>query len=299
VLLQKRKSEVSVDVRRNPEPAAFSVPSQRHVDGRPTVAALDDVYLAFVKSGTSRAHLVLDGISLDVKDGEFCTIVGPSGSGKSTILNLIAGLITPTEGIVRFGDRPVTGINRGVGYVTQDDNLLPWRTLQANVELALEFQGVPARERAARSEELIRRVGLDGFQKHYPHELSGGMRKRVSIIRTLIYETRMILMDEPFGPLDAQTRLILQNDLLALWERMRRSVLFVTHDLVEAIALSDRIIVLSAAPARIKRVYEVNLPRPRDVFHIHEQPGFDAIYDQLWTDIREEIRGRQDDAHGC
>jgi len=253
------------------------------------VVTLSDVYLAFVKSGSSTAQLALDGISLEVKDGEFCTIVGPSGCGKSTILNLVAGLVAPTEGAVTYAGSQVTGINSAVGYVMQDDNLLPWRTLKANVELALELRGVSRRERAQRSGKLIRRVGLEGYEHHYPHELSGGMRKRASIIRTLIYDSRMILMDEPFGPLDAQTRLVLQNDLLMLWESARRSILFVTHDLVEAIALSDRIIVMSAAPSRIKRVYSVDLPRPRDVYHIHEQPGFDTIYDQLWTDIREEI----------
>jgi NitT/TauT family transport system ATP-binding protein len=253
------------------------------------VVAFRDVYLAFVKSGSSTAQLALDGISFDIPDGEFCTIVGPSGCGKSTILNLIAGLVAPTEGSVTYAGTPVRGINKAVGYIMQDDNLLPWRTLKSNVELALEIRGVSRNERTERSRELIRRVGLTGYEDHYPHELSGGMRKRVSIIRTLVYESRVILMDEPFGPLDAQTRLILQNDLLALWEDARRSVLFVTHDLVEAIALSDRIIVMSAAPSRVKRIYTVNLPRPRDVYHIHEQPGFDAIYDQLWADIRDEI----------
>ncbi len=254
-----------------------------------SVVRLDQIYLAFVKAGSSTANLALDGVSLEVQDGEFCTIVGPSGCGKSTVLNLVAGLVAPTEGRVTYQGRPVTGINTDVGYVTQDDNLLPWRSLKANVELALELRGVPKTERSERSRDLISRVGLSGYEKHLPHELSGGMRKRASIIRTLIYESRMILMDEPFGPLDAQTRLVLQNDLLGLWEAARRSVLFVTHDLVEAIALSDRIVVMTAAPSRIKRVYTVDLPRPRDVYHIHEQPGFDAIYDQLWTDIREEI----------
>jgi NitT/TauT family transport system ATP-binding protein len=278
---------VNLDALRGDRSAEIIAPLENVSSG--TLAELEDVYLAFVKPGTSRAQLVLDGISLGIRAGEFCTIVGPSGSGKSTILNLLAGFIAPTEGSVRFQGRDVAGINRLVGYVTQDDNLLPWRTLQANVELALEFHGVPPRERAERSHDLICRVGLEGFEKHYPSELSGGMRKRAAIIRTLIYDTAMILMDEPFGPLDAQTRLVLQGDLLALWERMRRTILFVTHDLVEAIALSDRIIVLSAPPARVKRIYDVSIPRPRDVFHIHEQPGFDEIYNQLWSDIREEI----------
>ena len=237
---------------------------------RETIADLSHVYLAFVNGESGRPSLALEDITLQIPAGEFCTIVGPSGCGKSTILNLLSGLIAPSDGTVSFRGAPVRGINTDVGYVTQDDNLLPWRTLQSNVEIALEFQGVPKPERALRSAELIARVGLAGFENYYPGQLSGGMRKRAAIIRTLIYDTHMILMDEPFGPLDAQTRLVLQNDLLLLWERMRRTVLFVTHDLVEAIALSDRIVVMSSAPGRIKKVYEV--------------------YDQLWADIRDEIR---------
>ncbi len=265
-----------------------SVPAQRVV--REYVADLAHVSLAFVNGESGRASLALDDVSLRIPEGEFCTIVGPSGCGKSTILNLLSGLIAPSDGTVTFRGAPVRGINTDVGYVTQDDNLLPWRTLQSNVEIALEFQGVPKAERAVRSAELIQRVGLAGFEQHYPAQLSGGMRKRAAIIRTLIYDTHMILMDEPFGPLDAQTRLILQNDLLALWERMRRTVLFVTHDLVEAIALSDRIVVMTSAPGRIKKVYDVDIPRPRDVYHIHDEPRFNEIYDQLWADIRDEIR---------
>ncbi|HZV50103.1 MAG TPA: ABC transporter ATP-binding protein [Candidatus Dormibacteraeota bacterium] len=256
---------------------------------RAAVVELVSVYKAFVAGGTRQAKLALEDVSLSVPRGEFWSIIGPSGCGKSTILNLIAGLSAPTDGTVLYDGRVVRGVNTDVGYVTQDDNLLPWRTLQANVELALELRGVPAAQRAERSRELIGRVGLSGFERHYPAELSGGMRKRASIIRTLIYETPVILMDEPFGPLDAQTRLVLQDDLLRLWERSRRTILFVTHDLVEAIALSDRVVVMSAAPGRIKRVYDVGIPRPRDVFHIHGAPGFSLVYDRLWADISDEI----------
>jgi NitT/TauT family transport system ATP-binding protein len=247
------------------------------------------VYKAFVAGGSNTAKLALDDVSLSVRPGEFCSIVGPSGCGKSTILNLLAGLSRPTEGQVLYEGQPVRGVNTAVGYVTQDDNLLPWRSLQANVELALELRRVGRAERRARAAEMIRRVGLAGFEKHYPSELSGGMRKRASIIRTLIYDTPVVLMDEPFGPLDAQTRVLLQDDLLRLWDRSNRTILFVTHDLVEAIALSDRVVVMSAAPGRIKHVYEIDIARPRDVFHIHEAPGFAPIYDALWDDIREEI----------
>jgi NitT/TauT family transport system ATP-binding protein len=258
-------------------------------DAGTPVVELVSVFKAFVAGRSRQAKLALDDVSLRVPRGQFWSIVGPSGCGKSTILNLLAGLSPATAGDVRFDGRPVRGVNTGVGYVTQDDNLLPWRTLQANVELALELRGVPSAQRAERSREMIGRVGLAGFERHYPAELSGGMRKRASIIRTLIYDTPVILMDEPFGPLDAQTRLVLQDDLLSLWERARRTILFVTHDLVEAIALSDRVVVMSAAPGKVKDVYDVDIARPRDVFHIHEAPGFSAIYDRLWADIREEI----------
>jgi NitT/TauT family transport system ATP-binding protein len=264
-------------------------------DKRPVVE-LHSVYKAFVAGRSRQAKLALEDVNLSVGRGEFWSIVGPSGCGKSTILNLVAGLSGITDGQVLYDGKAVRGVNTGVGYITQDDNLLPWRTLESNVELALELRGVPAAERSARSHEMIGRVGLAGFEKHYPSELSGGMRKRASIIRTLIYDTEVVLMDEPFGPLDAQTRLVLQDDLLALWERSRRTILFVTHDLVEAIALSDKIVVMSAAPGRVKHIYDVDIPRPRDVFHIHETPGFNDIYDRLWADIREEIlksdRGR-------
>src|SRR5436305_1070530 len=180
------------------------------------IIELASVYKAFV-GGTGQATLALEDVNLEIGRGEFWSILGPSGCGKSTILNLVAGLSSATEGRVDYDGKPVTGVNTRVGYVTQDDNLLPWRNVQANVELALEFRGVPGRERAQRSRELLRRVGLAGFERHYPAELSGGMRKRASIVRTLIYDTEAILMDEPFGPLDAQTRLVLQADLLSLW----------------------------------------------------------------------------------
>ena len=166
----------------------------------------------------------------------------------------------------------------------------------ANVELGLEFKKVPREERRRRAQEFIEVVGLAGFENHYPHELSGGMRKRGGIIRTLVYESDVVLMDEPFGPLDAQTRVILQAELLKLWERNRPTVLFVTHDLVEAIALSDRILVFTSSPGTIKRDYRVELPRPRDPFHIHETPGFAELYDALWTDIRSEIEKSREQA---
>ena len=250
----------------------------------------EEVYKAFVGRGrNSEAVLALSDVSFTAKPGEFISLVGPSGCGKSTCLNLLAGLDSASDGRVEHLGKPVSGINTSVGYITQDDNLLPWRSLLSNVELSLELQGVGKEERHQRALDVIDLVGLKGFENHYPHELSGGMRKRAGIVRTLVYESSVVLMDEPFGPLDAQTRVILQSELLRLWERSRPTVLFVTHDLVEAIALSDRIIVFTSAPGTIKREYTVDLPRPRDPFHIHETPGFAELHDALWNDIREEI----------
>jgi NitT/TauT family transport system ATP-binding protein len=255
------------------------------------------VYKAFIaQGGGARPLLALEDVSFAASPGEFVSLVGPSGCGKSTCLNLLAGLTDPSAGLVEHHGAVVAGVNTKVGYITQDDNLLPWRSLLTNVELGLEFRGVPRDERRRRALEFIELVGLGGFENHYPHELSGGMRKRAGIIRTLIYDTDVVLMDEPFGPLDAQTRVILQAELLKLWERTRPTVLFVTHDLVEAIALSDRILVFTSRPGTIKRDYRVDLPRPRDVFHIHETRGFSDLYDALWSDIRVEIqRARQDE----
>jgi ABC-type nitrate/sulfonate/bicarbonate transport system ATPase subunit len=258
---------------------------------------LAGVYKAFVPSGrTAEPLLALEDVTLGVRPGEFISLVGPSGCGKSTVLNLLAGLIRPSAGEVRYQGEPVQGINQRIGYITQDDNLLPWRSMVKNVEFGLELRGVPKRERRERAREFIELVGLGGFEDHYPHELSGGMRKRASIVRTLAYDSPAVLMDEPFGPLDAQTRVILQDELLRLWDRQRPAVLFVTHDLVEAIALSDRILTFTGRPGRIKREHTVELPRPRDVYHIHEVDGFQELHDALWSDIRDEIAASADRA---
>lgn len=257
----------------------------------PVIEARDvfKVFIARENRHRRRAFLALHDISLAIAPGRFISFVGPSGCGKSTLLNMIAGLVRPTEGEVRYKGTVVAGVNTDVGYITQDDNLLPWRTLQENVEVALEFRGVPAGQRGERAAKYIAMVGLSGFEHHYPHELSGGMRKRTALVRTLIYEPTVVLMDEPFGPLDAQTRVILQDELLRLWEGTGKTIVFVTHDLVEAIALSDEIALFSRAPGTIKQVYQVPLPRPRDVFHIHANPQFPEFYDRLWRDLKEEI----------
>ena len=252
------------------------------------------VYKVFVSRSRagSQPLAALRDVNLGVRRGEFLCLLGPSGCGKSTLLNLFAGLEEPADGEILHEGQPVTGVNTRAGYVTQDDNLLPWRTTLKNAELALELKGVPSRDRRQKASSYLEKVGLTGFEHHYPHELSGGMRKRVSIVRTLVDETvNLVLMDEPFGPLDAQTRLLLQDELLKLWEGSGRTVVFVTHDVVEAIALADRIAIFSRAPGTIKAVRESTIPRPRDVFHIHQSPEFAPTYEAIWKDLQGELEG--------
>src|SRR5437899_2347234 len=203
-----------------------------------TMLSLSDVSRDFITRG--KTIQAMAGVSLDVSAGEFLTVVGPSGCGKSTLLNIVCGLLAPSRGSVLYKGARLTGVNTEIGYVTQADNLYPWRTLRENVEFPLEIRGVARGERRARAAALIERVGLAGFEDHYPYELSGGMRQRANIIRTLVYDPEVILMDEPFGPLDAQTRLLLQDQLLKLWDGARKTIVFITHDLGEAVALADR-----------------------------------------------------------
>jgi len=234
--------------------------------------------------------LALDGLRLAVDEGEFVTVVGPSGCGKSTLLNLVIGLIRATSGRILFRNRTINGVNPEIGYVTQKDNLLPWRSLLENVALSLEIRGVEKSERRRRAAKLIERVGLSGFEDHYPYELSGGMRQRANIIRTLIYDPELILMDEPFGPLDAQTRIVLQDQLLKLWSATKKTIIFITHDLIEAITLADRVVVMTSRPGRVKYVAQVSIARPRDVYQIHASPEFRAAYERLWQELRPEVK---------
>jgi len=227
---------------------------------------------------------------LQIKEQEFLTIVGPSGCGKSTLMNLIVGLFPASSSEIFYRGKRHSGVNRSIGYVTQADNLYPWRTLRKNIEFPLELRGVPSRERRERSQHLIHRVGLSGFEESYPHELSGGMRQRANIVRTLAYEPEVILMDEPFGPLDAQTRLILQNQLLELWQEEKKTIIFITHDLGEAVALADRVVVMSARPGRIKAIAPVPIPRPRNMFEIHKDERFLATYQTLWLSLEDEVK---------
>lgn len=238
--------------------------------------------------------LALRDVSFAIRRNEFTSVVGPSGCGKTTLLRLIAGLEVPSSGTILYRGTPVTALNTDVGYVTQESNLYPWMTLRENVEFPLEVRGVPADERRTRSDAFIRLAGLQGFEDHYPYQLSGGMQKRASIIRTMIYDPEVILMDEPFGALDAQTRMRLQADLLRIWSHRQQTILFITHDLTEAIALSDRIVVMSARPGTVKQVFQVPLSRPRDVYQIHAQPGFAEVYAQIWEHFQPEV-ARSDD----
>jgi len=228
-------------------------------------------------------------INIDVKEGEFLSIVGPSGCGKSTLLNIIAGLLKPTTGEMSLDGQLLKGVNTKIGYITQRDNLLPWRTTRQNIEIGLEIRDVPKSERKSRAMAIIDRVGLAGFDDHFPNELSGGMRKRASLARTLIYNPDVLLMDEPFSAVDAQTRLILENQLLELWSGTGNTILFVTHDLEEAISLSDRVIVFSARPGTAKAVNSIPLSRPRDTIKIRFNEDFIKIYGSIWKDLEEEV----------
>ncbi|MEZ5856486.1 MAG: ABC transporter ATP-binding protein [Hyphomicrobiaceae bacterium] len=238
-----------------------------------------------------QAIRALDPVDLSVAAEEFVALVGPSGCGKSTVLNMTAGLLTPSEGQVLYGGSPVHDLNRQVGYMTQKDTLLPWRRTSDNIRVALELacRATPkaeADERVARMTEL---VGLKGFEHHYPNELSGGMRKRTLLARTLIYEPETLLMDEPFGALDAQLKLVMLEQLQALVQQRRMTVLFVTHDLGEAIALADKVVVFSARPGRIRAIRKIDLPRPRDVYTIRFTPEFSRYHEELWDVLKDEV----------
>lgn len=259
------------------------------VEDAPALPAISfaHVKLAFAsQDGDVRA---LDGVSFDVPPGKITTVVGPSGCGKTTLLRLAAGLMSVSSGTVSYKGMAVTALNTRVGYVTQDSNLFPWLTALGNVEFPLAIRGIPAGERREKALHWLRLVGLDGFENYYPSQLSGGMQKRVSIVRTLIYEPEVILLDEPFGALDAQTRMSLHHELLGLWQQQRSTMLFITHDLVEAITLSDQIVIMTRRPGRVKEIYQVPLARPRNVFEIYLEPGFDDAYATLWGHFKSEI----------
>jgi NitT/TauT family transport system ATP-binding protein len=242
----------------------------------------------FPKNGGG-IHTAIHNVNLRVAPGEFVAVVGPTGCGKSTALSLISGLQPASDGETFVHGELVTGIPRGVGYMFQTDATLPWQTVLDNVASGPRYQGksrIQAREQAR---EWVHRVGLGKFEKYYPHQLSGGMRKRVALAQTLVNEPQIMLMDEPFSALDVQTRQLMQHELLRLWSGTDAAVVFVTHDLEEAIALADRVVVMTASPATIKADFRVTLPRPRDVEEVRLTPEFLAIYRQVWESLREEV----------
>jgi NitT/TauT family transport system ATP-binding protein len=251
--------------------------------------ALCDLTVAFhLADGT--AYTAVERASLSVAGGEFVSIVGPTGCGKSTLLNVAAGLLAPTAGTVSILGTPLDGLNRNAGYLFQADALFPWKTALENVAIGLETARVAKQEARRRAEIWLARVGLAGFGERYPHMLSGGQRKRVGLAQVLIRDPRILLMDEPFGPLDAQTRQIMGNLLLSLWSADRKAVLFVTHELEEAIALSDRVVIMSAGPAaRIIGDWRVTLPRPRDIAEVRLEPAFHELHREIWRRLKDEV----------
>lgn len=248
----------------------------------------DKVSLRFIApDGT--ATLALRNFSMTVAKGEFVAIVGPTGSGKSTTLNLVTGLLQPTVGQVRIMGKPVSGIDPRIGFVFQADAVFPWKSVRDNVAAGPLFRGTPKAQAMKLADEWIHRVGLANFGNHYPHQLSGGMRKRVALAQTFINQPEILLMDEPFSALDMQTRTLMQDELLRLWSGTGGSVVFVTHDLEEAIALADRVFVLTARPATLKRVYDIDLPRPRVMSEVRYDQQFIDLSKRIWDDLREEV----------
>lgn len=256
------------------------------------VIRTEQVGKSFVRG--NQEVIVLAGLNLEIEQGSFVVVVGPSGCGKSTLLNIIAGLLPATSGRVYYQGHPIVAAHPDVGYLMQKDTLMPWRNVQSNVEMPLEIRGMKKEQRHAIASRLIQTVGLKGFEKHYPHELSGGMLRRASLARMLSTSPETLLMDEPFGALDAQLRLELQGELLNLWSGTGKTVLFITHDIEEAIVLGDRVVVLGLE-GRIVQDERIDLPRPRDAARIRFQPAFARIHQRLWdalaeTRLHEEVK---------
>jgi NitT/TauT family transport system ATP-binding protein len=250
---------------------------------------LNDVTIAF-RLADGSFYTAVEKASLDVADGEFVAIVGPTGCGKSTLLNVAAGLIAPAKGSATIFGSGLTGLNRQAGYLFQAESLFPWKTAVENVAIGLEITGTPKADARDKARSWLSRVGIGGFGDRYPHMLSGGQRKRVGLVQVLIRDPKILLMDEPFGPLDAQTRQIMGNLLLDLWSADRKAVLFVTHDLEEAIALSDRVVIMSAGPAaRIIGNWKVPLGRPRDIGEVKLDPAFHALHREIWDALKDEV----------
>lgn len=267
------------------ETAAATAPARTN----DAAIALNGVDVAF-RLADGGVYRAVQSATLKVADGEFVSIVGPTGCGKSTLLNIAAGLLAPAAGSVDIFGNTLGTLNRQAGYLFQADALFPWKTALENVAIGLETAGTPQAEARARANEWLTRVGLGAFGDRYPHMLSGGQRKRIGLAQVLIRDPKILLMDEPFGPLDAQTRQIMGNLLLDLWSADRKAVLFVTHDLEEAIALSDRVVIMSAGPsARIIGDWTVNIPRPRDISEVKLLPAFHELHREIWQMLKTEV----------
>jgi NitT/TauT family transport system ATP-binding protein len=249
---------------------------------------LHDVTKRFLTPG-GKVYTAIRDITLSVAPGEFVAVVGPTGCGKSTTLSLISGLERPSAGSVQVMGEPVEGIDPRIGYVFQTDAVFPWKNVLSNVATGPLFRGQRKAEAMAQAHEWIGRVGLSGFEDRYPHQLSGGMRKRVALAQTFINQPQILLMDEPFSALDVQTRIMMEDELLQMWSSLNASVVFVTHDLEEAISLADRVCVLTAGPGTVKGIYGIDLPRPRKVEEIRFEPRFVELYHNIWEDLREEV----------
>ncbi|GAB4089284.1 ABC transporter ATP-binding protein [Hydrogenophaga soli] len=242
------------------------------------------------KDNPGQRYTAVQHVTLTVGAGEFVSVVGPTGCGKSTLLNVAAGLLQPSQGTVSVFGQPLAGINTRAGYMFQAESLMPWRTALENVMAGLQFRGVPDAEARAQAQDWLRRVGLGAFGDRYPHQMSGGMRKRASLAQTLVLDPDIILMDEPFSALDIQTRQLMENEVLALWQAKKKAVLFITHDLDEAIAMSDRVVVMSAGPAsRPMGEFAIDIPRPRDVAEVKVTPRFLELHAAIWGVLREEV----------
>jgi NitT/TauT family transport system ATP-binding protein len=271
-----------------PSTTPSSPPAQRPGSDGAAAIELIDVTKRF-RTPSGDIYTALKDLTLAVRKGEFMSVVGPTGCGKSTTLALVSGLEPASGGEVRVMGQPVTKIHSNIGYVFQGDALFPWKSVLGNISAGLRFRGTGKREANERAREWIARVGLSGFEDHYPHQLSGGMRKRTALAQSLITSPEILLMDEPFSALDVQTRALMEDELLALWSTTSASVVFVTHDLEEAIALSDRVCVITAGPGTVKGIYDIDLPRPRHVSEIRFEPRFVELYREIWEDLRDEV----------
>jgi NitT/TauT family transport system ATP-binding protein len=262
------------------------LPTEREGTARIEITGLTKRYITPAGEPFTAIH----DVSFTVEPGQFCAIVGPTGCGKSTTLGQVSGLERPSGGSVKVGGRPVNGITKGVSFMFQADALFPWKSVLGNVMIGPTLTGMTKKDAITLARDWLRRVGLTGFEDRYPHQLSGGMRKRVAMAAALINEPQILLMDEPFGALDVQTKAIMQTELLGLWEQTRPSVLFITHDLDEAVALADRVLIMTSSPGSIKQSFEIDLPRPRgEVQEIRHEPRFLELQNQIWASLKDEV----------